>query len=292
MRHQAVRLISTSFLALSLGCNSEPTALGGPSPIRNSLVYEVIGSPGIGLVAPDGSDARIVPIGKDLALAQEPAVSPDGKRLAFTGIKAVGFQLDLYVMNADGSGRHQLTDDPAQDLGAAWSPDGESIVFNAAPPVGTTSLVVIRADGSGRRDVASDAAFGSWSPDGSRLAFSGLARGGNWTVNADGTDERALQLCDSPCQAVAPRWSPDGAWFAFAPAPGGQGGVAIVGTDGTLADVLMPALGVGRPVWAPDGTRLAMIRIEADHRLMYVVTRATHDTLRMPVEGIVTDWAR
>jgi Tol biopolymer transport system component len=292
MHHQSVRRIATLFLALSLGCHSDSTAPGGLSPIRNQVVFELFGSWGIGLVAPDGSDARIVPIGKDLALAQEPVVSPDGKRIAFTGIKAVGFQLDLYVMNADGSGRLQLTDDPAQDLGADWSPDGESIVFNSAPTGGTTSLVVIRADGSGRRELASDAAFGSWSPDGRRLAFSGLARGGNWTVNADGTDERALHLCDSGCDAVAPRWSPDGAWFAFAPAPGGHGGVAIVSTDGKPADVLMPTLAVGRPVWSPDGTRLAVIRIEAGHRLIYVVTRATHDTVRLPVEGIVSDWAR
>ncbi|MEO7238878.1 MAG: hypothetical protein ABIZ96_09730 [Gemmatimonadales bacterium] len=79
--------------------------------MHDRLVVEA-GS-GIGIMAPDGNQRRSLAIGSDLEQALSPAVSPDGRRIAFTGVKTG--QLDLYVMNADGSGRRQLTNDLAQE---------------------------------------------------------------------------------------------------------------------------------------------------------------------------------
>jgi Tol biopolymer transport system component len=65
-------------------------------------------------------------------LAQEPALSPDGRRLVYTAGVADG-QV-LFVANADGSQPRQLTfpSSPgfySYDLGAVWSPDGTSIAY-------------------------------------------------------------------------------------------------------------------------------------------------------------------
>src|SRR5262245_43609251 len=57
-----------------------------------------------------------------------PAWSPDGRQIAFVSVPPGG-NFDIYVMNADGSGRHRLTDNPATDNFPSWSPDGTKVVF-------------------------------------------------------------------------------------------------------------------------------------------------------------------
>ena len=55
--------------------------------------------------------------------ASQPAWSPDGTKIAFTGIKpAYPCSTEIYVMNADGSGQTRLTNNPADDYGPNWQP--------------------------------------------------------------------------------------------------------------------------------------------------------------------------
>jgi Tol biopolymer transport system component len=56
-----------------------------------------------------------------------PALSPDGKQVAFMSRRNGNW--DVYVVNSDGSGLRQLTDDPAEDGLPTWSPDGRVIAF-------------------------------------------------------------------------------------------------------------------------------------------------------------------
>ena len=56
--------------------------------------------------------------------------SPDGQKIAFTAWSdAPTGSSDVYVMNADGSGKERLTSDPRWEGGVAWSPDGQKIAF-------------------------------------------------------------------------------------------------------------------------------------------------------------------
>ena len=60
--------------------------------------------------------------------AGERAISPDGKRIVFPSAR--DGDLDIYLMNADGTGAAKLTDDASYNYGAEWSPDGSMIAFN------------------------------------------------------------------------------------------------------------------------------------------------------------------
>jgi len=51
----------------------------------------------------------------------EPAWSPDGNKIAFVSDR--DGNREIYFMNAGGSGQTRLTNDPASDLGPAWSPN-------------------------------------------------------------------------------------------------------------------------------------------------------------------------
>ena len=83
-----------------------------------------------------------------------PLFSPDGQRIAFMG--RVHNRWEIFVMNADGSGRGQLThsnpklEQPPSNVAPAWSPDGKSIAFLSNRD-GPWRIYVMRADGSQQR---------------------------------------------------------------------------------------------------------------------------------------------
>ena len=60
---------------------------------------------------------------------ENPAWSPDGRRIYFDSSR--DGNLDVYVMNADGSGQTRLTESPALDAIPVPSPDGRSILFTS-----------------------------------------------------------------------------------------------------------------------------------------------------------------
>ena len=73
----------------------------------------------------------------------EGAVSPDGQRIVFTSYREG--DLDLYLMNADGSNPRRLTAEPGYDGGPFFSWDGRFIVFRAARPETREELEEYRA---------------------------------------------------------------------------------------------------------------------------------------------------
>jgi Tol biopolymer transport system component len=101
----------------------------------------------------NGQWDRIGPKFNDLDDAQPPySWSPDGKRIAFVD----KFDLDLYVINADGSERRRLTHTLRPEGYPTWSPDGKKIAFFCPAPPGSKGrdLCTINADGSEWKRIA------------------------------------------------------------------------------------------------------------------------------------------
>jgi WD40-like Beta Propeller Repeat len=94
----------------------------------------------------------------------EPNWSPDGRQIIFTRQTATiapgshSIQVDVYVMNADGTGVRQLTSTPGvNEEEPSWSPDGLRIAYFKMPernPDGLGEIWVMNADGGGARRVA------------------------------------------------------------------------------------------------------------------------------------------
>jgi TolB protein len=91
--------------------------------------------------------------GSNLTLLTEDAYdphcdwSPDGKKIIF---EAEGPRShDVYVINTDGSGRTNLTDDSELDIDPAWSPDGKKIAFASYRAGSSNDIYTMDADGSG-----------------------------------------------------------------------------------------------------------------------------------------------
>jgi Tol biopolymer transport system component len=264
--------------------------------LHDVIVYERLMR--LGVVVPDGSGERLIPVGDDLLII-DPAISPDGRQIAFSGLR--GDQWDLFVINVDGSGRRQLTQDTLFESGPAWSPDGDSLMFGLG-----LGLTVMAADGSGRREMLLDAGRGAgggrWSPDGRRIVFYGYGEqpAGIYTMDPDGRNVSRLdQVCDLAsgvdCSDSNARWSPDGQYIAFMRFfAGGRTGAGIMRADGSMSRILFPTLHTGPAVWSPDGERVALTRWDPDEGYsLYVVTVATGDTVRLPsTYAFVSDWAQ
>lgn len=169
------------------------------------------------------SGARVNVSHSDVGIDYMATWSPDGARLAFASDRSGG--LDLYVVNADGTGLRQLTVDAAPavhfDRMPEWSPDGSRIAF-ASDRDGTTQIWTIRPDGTDLRQVTAGTTTRAyepgWSPDGTRLVFRRVSNVGAAAVtdlaivNANGTGLVELPLAGTE---TTPAWSPDGTRIAF-----------------------------------------------------------------------------
>ena len=156
---------------------------------------------------------------------------------------------------------------PADSTGAfrqdvAWSPDGRSLAWSEHPVQdpfrpGDWAVWIARRNGSQRRRLVANAEWVSFSPDGSRLAYS-AERDGNWdiwTVRADGTDVRRLTL--EPGRDRQPAWSPTGDSIAFVSDREGYAQLWLVAASGgTARRITHDSLVVDNPQWSPDGREL------------------------------------
>jgi uncharacterized caspase-like protein len=170
--------------------------------------------------------------------------------------------LEIYVMNADGSEQTRLTNNPAGDGLPAWSPDGTRIAFESNRDGNNFDIYVMNTDGSNLTrltDNPFDNGAPAWSPDGTRIAFHSN-RDGNFEIyvmNADGSQQ--TRLTDNPAEDNFPTWSPDGTRIAFASNRDGNNlDIYVMNADGSDPTPLTDnPSDNGAPAWSPDGTHIA-----------------------------------
>ena len=182
-------------------------------------------------------------------------------------------QIDqICLMNADGTGRRQITDFSATSYYASLSPDGKTIYF-ASRESGTFEIYSINTRGRGldllTRNLGTLSAP-EVSPDGERIVFANITGGSEqiWTIRYDGKNPHAITTGPD----IDPTWSPDGTLIAFASSRSGTRQLYVMEKDGTeMRQVTnLPDMG-GRSTWSPDGRRLAFYAGPDGNHNIYVI---------------------
>jgi TolB protein len=167
-------------------------------------------NPRIVVMRADGTKARDISTSLPQEKDSSPDWSPDGTQIVFA--RWDGAHSDLWIVNANGTGLHQLTQTTARNTwchGPNWSPDGARIVFQKQV-FRNADLYTIKPDGTDERRVAqmgSTDVSPCWSPDSSRIVFTKRDadhdRADIFVINADGT--RLRRLTDTG-DSRAPFW--------------------------------------------------------------------------------------
>jgi len=157
--------------------------------------------------------------------AGSPDWSPDGERIVYESNQSGDFH--IWVMNANGSGKTQLTDQSGfEDFQPSWSPDGKRILFShCGEPFGPGFIVycdidVMNANGTHVKTLLGSGHWSNvranYSPNGRRIAFSsdrGGLQSAVWVMNANGT---GLERLTRPkLRGFWPDWAPSGHRILF-----------------------------------------------------------------------------
>jgi Tol biopolymer transport system component len=172
------------------------TAEGVLSPDGKQIVFTSLkdGDLDIYVMNVDGTNVR--QLTHQLGYDGGPWWSPDGKRIvyranhprtpeAIAAYKDLLAQrlvrpnkMDLWMMNADGSDQHQITNLGAASFGPSWTPDGTKIIFasnhHTDPKLGNFDLFLINPDGTGIEQITTASTFDGFpmfSPDGKKLVW-------------------------------------------------------------------------------------------------------------------------
>ncbi|MEP6573202.1 MAG: protein kinase [Gemmatimonadota bacterium] len=248
--------------------------------------------------APQLSLGRSEQFTADPGLEIQPAISPDGKLIAYSAGNTR--RMRVYLRPAGGGRTIPLSDDSTSvETHPRWSPDGSSLLFltrggvSVAPALGGSSRAVVPASsamgGTSAVLLPVSVASAVWSPNGMEIAF---ARGDSLqvvpaaggTARLLGTGVYDLHSCD---------WSPNGKWIACV--AGNSESVFPGEGFGNIAPstvVLFPAAGGApirllearlfgqSPIWTHDGSVLLFISNRDGPRDIYALSVTSSGELR------------
>jgi eukaryotic-like serine/threonine-protein kinase len=207
-----------------------------------------------------------------------PAISPDGKLVAFQRENNAGS--DLRVLDVNRGTETRFTTDPSSNVAPVWSPAGDSIVF-ASNRTGVYNLYKKAANGSGGETLLlSNRITDSpeqWSRDGHIVYFELDTKNKRdlWTLPAEGGPalQKPTPFLQSEFDELLGQLSPDGHWMAFTSDRSGRREVYVRPFPPADGEWTISIAGGQAPRWRGDGKELFFEA--ADGKLMAVPVNKT-----------------
>ena len=232
--------------------DSDPTWFPDGSAI--AFVSDRDGAPAVWQIPPLGGS-----VVKLLAEAADPAISPDGTRIAFSRTGPAGLPKIAVAPLSDPSQVRVLTGDGEGFWGhtdPTWSPDGRTLCYAyfknlwMVPAEGGEATQLTTADANDEHPV--------WSPDGKNVFFSSPREGSSalWYVHVSGGSLRRLTAGTS--MEDEPSFSRSGHWLAYSTIDDNSDVVVLDRATGLRSEI-SGATDEFDPAVAPDGTMVAFV---------------------------------
>ena len=198
---------------------------------------------------------------------------------------------DIWVMNANGTGRRRITrSGRGIDFDPDFSPDGRRIVFRTSRGryardrygIGLEGIFVVVTRSRRERQIQprTGGLFPAWSPDGKSIAFSGLVADGRPVDTVHLMTPAGRDVVDLGAMGECSTWSPDSSTIAYCSHSGdGNWAVWTMRRDGSLRrqlthPTLIPPAGANGDApadWSPDGTRILYSSVVDGDRELFVI---------------------
>jgi eukaryotic-like serine/threonine-protein kinase len=278
-----------------------PGAVAGPSHrarLWGVLAAVLVGTAGLGtwirFRAPtvSGPAPKMVPLTSYPGQQLTPALSPDGRQVAFSWDSEHGDNFDIYVKLVGGGTPVRLTTNPAPDVSPAWSPDGGRLAFLRIRDSVTEVLTIPALGGPERKlgqvttgePLYSFFANLSWSPDGRFLAVAGRTPQENasiYLISIESGEKRRLTSAPHEYEGdFQPRFSPDGKNLAYVRSRSWASDeiyVVPVAAGGSLGGPSRVSSGQDFILgldWTPDGRNIMFSAPQAGGSALWIIPAA------------------
>jgi len=162
-----------------------------------------------------------------------PSYSPDGTQLAFNSNR--DGNIEIYIVNVDGTGIRRLTNHPGIDTSPTWSPLGHQIAFTSDRS-GSPQIYVVDIDGTGLRRITFESYCDrpTWSPAPyNEIAYASRTGPGFDIKVVDLATNEVRQLTFGQGSNESPSYSPNGRHLVFSSSRGnGDKQIYLIGRDG------------------------------------------------------------
>jgi Tol biopolymer transport system component len=248
---------------------SDTVGLGRYSVSREGTLAYRTGDTTDRMVWVDPAGKELETIG-DPAQYHDPALSPDGKRLAYDLIDPRNGKYDVWVRDLARNVSSRFSFSEGNGYVPVWSPDGTRIAYSVG-----SDLVVKSADGQGAETPLGEKsaefkAASDWSRDGKYIAFSVQAKDTNWDIWILPTfgDRKPYPFLKTKFSELWPYFSPDGRYIAYQSNESGRTEVYVQSFPGPGGKWQISAEGGADAHWSADGKQLFFR--SADQKLMAV----------------------
>ena len=214
----------------------------------------------------DGTGQEPVTAKSPSVFDEHPAWAPDGTRIAYHSGPGTFPGYSIWVVNADGSGKVKITEDPVNGLWPSWSPDGTQIAFtDINQREDNCQIFLVAPDGTGLTQLTDGPRdlFPAWAPDGTVFFIrrqGPLCFDPSGDVFAVGTDGTGLRQITTFGYVGGFGISPDGKTIAYHDTKSRQ--IVVYPLDGKQPP--LPVFDVDfrtyfiQPSWSPDGRTIAI----------------------------------
>lgn len=185
---------------------------------------------------------------------------------------------EIYLINADGTGKTQLTFHEGRDLGPAWSPDAQKIAFYVHSPDETQwSIFVMDSNGGNMQQLTDlEDTFDNsptWSPDGTKIVFAREYPLQNyiseiWIMDANGNNQHQI----ASVIGNGPKWSHVNNQIVYSSANTGNAEIYTMNPDGTdIQQLTFTNSDNVWPAWTTDGEQILFVSDRDGNYEIYIM---------------------